>query len=158
MTHTHICQSPCLSTLTLATVSHLTTTFLSMCCLAMPCLTCLATQHNVPHTFASVSCLASCLTPPAHTRTCLKWGILLWSVLNVIIIKIQMSYNVIFLPIPTLSCVLASIANNKGTFNPPAFQSLFPFLRSLPLSLLLSLAPSLGESPPSLVSDLWCPA
>jgi hypothetical protein len=62
--------------------------------------------------------------------------------------------NSAFLPIPTWSCVLASIVNNKGMLNPPAFQSLFPFLRSLPHSLLLSLAPSLSL----LASDLWCPA
>jgi hypothetical protein len=33
--------------------------------------------------------------------------------------------NDAFHPIPTLSCVLAFIANNKGTFNPPALQSAF---------------------------------
>jgi hypothetical protein len=66
--------------------------------------------------------------------------------------------NSAFLPIPTLSCVLAFIANNKGTFNTPAFQSLFPFLKiSSSLSLSLSLAPLLGELPSSLTSDLWCP-
>jgi hypothetical protein len=64
--------------------------------------------------------------------------------------------NSTFLSIPTLSCVLASTANNKGMLNTPAFQSLFPFLRSLPLSL--SLAPSLRELPCLLASDLLCPA
>jgi hypothetical protein len=49
--------------------------------------------------------------------------------------------NDAFCPIPTSSCVLAFIANNKGTFNPPALQSAFK--RSLSLSLSLSLAYSL---------------
>jgi hypothetical protein len=43
--------------------------------------------------------------------------------------------NSAFLPVPTLSCVLAFIANNKGMLKTPAFQSLFLFLRSLPRSL-----------------------
>jgi hypothetical protein len=66
--------------------------------------------------------------------------------------------NSAFLPLPTLSCVLASMANNKGMLNPPVFLSLFPFLRCFPCSLLLFLAPSLGELPCLLASDLRCPA
>jgi putative flippase GtrA len=42
--------------------------------------------------------------------------------------------NDAFCPIPTSSCVLAFIANNKGTFNPPALQSAFQKI-SLSLSL-----------------------
>jgi hypothetical protein len=42
-------------------------------------------------------------------------------------------------PIPTSSCVLASIANNKGTLNPPASTVCFLQDLSLALSLVLSL-------------------
>jgi hypothetical protein len=56
--------------------------------------------------------------------------------------------NNIFCPIPTLSCVLAFIANNKGTLNPPASQSAF-----FKISLSLSLSHSLTHS---FASDLRC--
>jgi hypothetical protein len=55
--------------------------------------------------------------------------------------------NNAFRPIATSSCVLAFIANNKGTLNPPASQS--AFTRSLSLSLARSLIHSF-------VSDLRC--
>jgi hypothetical protein len=48
--------------------------------------------------------------------------------------------NNAFRPIPTSSCVLAFIANNKGTLNPPAFAVRVCFYK---ISLSLSLARSL---------------
>jgi hypothetical protein len=47
--------------------------------------------------------------------------------------------NNAFRPIPTASCVLAFIANNKGTLNPPALQSAFQRSLSFSLSLAYSL-------------------
>jgi hypothetical protein len=98
-----------------------------------------------------------CLLPHAqyhHPMPSAKFVFLLWSPLtqwtyqhllqplnigrcNMPLFFTLLYKNSAFLPIPSLSCVLASIANNKGTINPPAFQSLFPFLRSLPCSLSL---------------------
>jgi hypothetical protein len=58
--------------------------------------------------------------------------------------------NDAFCPIPTLSCVLAFIANNKGTLNPPACSLL---LKDLSLALLLAyLLLRLRSSVSSLVS------
>jgi hypothetical protein len=47
--------------------------------------------------------------------------------------------NDAFRPIPTWSCVLAFIANNTGTFNPPALQSAF---QKISLALARLFAPS----------------
>jgi hypothetical protein len=60
--------------------------------------------------------------------------------------------NDAFCPIPTSSCVLAFIANNKGTLNPPACSLLFKYIYlSLSLSLTYLLL-RLRSSVSSLVS------
>jgi hypothetical protein len=56
--------------------------------------------------------------------------------------------NDAFRPIPTASCVLAFIANNKGTLNPPAFAVCFS-----KISLSLSLSRLLFRS---FATDLRC--
>jgi hypothetical protein len=66
--------------------------------------------------------------------------------------------NNTFRPIQTLSCVLAFIANNKGTLNTPVCSLLSPRSRPLSLSLLLALAlaRSLSLSPQIFVAQFSC--